>query len=93
MQQAIMGQKQKTEIIVGFEPTGYYWFMLGDYLQGKGYKLGIVNLFHVKGTRKNDDNSQTKSDNKDSKNCMNPSSSGKSISHLLYEKELIQMLL
>ena len=65
--QTIMQQKQKTEVIVGFEPTGHYWFTLGDYLQGKGYKLGIVNPFHVKCTRELDDNSQTKSDNKDPK--------------------------
>lgn len=65
--QNIMGQKQKTEVIVGFEPTGHYWFTLGDYLQGKGYKLGIVNPFHVKCTRELDDNSQTKSDHKDPK--------------------------
>lgn len=65
--QSIMQQKEKTEAIVGFEPTGHYWFTLGDYLKGKGYKLGIVNPFHVKCTRELDDNSQTKSDRKDPK--------------------------
>jgi transposase len=65
--QSIMRQKEKTEAIVGFEPTGHYWFTLGDYLKCKGYKLGIVNPFHVKCTRELDDNSQTKSDRKDPK--------------------------
>ena len=65
--QSIMRQKQKTEAIVGFEPTGHYWFTLGDYLQSKGHKLGIVNPFHVKCTRELDDNNQTKSDRKDPK--------------------------
>lgn len=49
---SILQQKEKTEVIVGFEPTGHYWFTLGDY---------------VKCTRELDDNSQTKSDCKDPK--------------------------
>ena len=63
----IMQQTKKTEAIVGFEPTGHYWFTLGDYLKKEGYALGIVNPFHVKCTRELDDNSQTKSDRKDPK--------------------------
>ena len=63
----IIQQKEKTETIVGFEPTGHYWFTLGDYLQNKGYQLGIVNPFHVKCTRELDDNSPTKNDRKDPK--------------------------
>jgi transposase len=39
--QNIMQQKEKTKIIVGFEPTGHYWFTLGDYLKSKGHTLGI----------------------------------------------------
>lgn len=65
--QNIMQQKEKTEVIVGFEPTGHYWFTLADYLQNKGHQLGIVNPFHVKCTRELDDNNQTKSDRKDPK--------------------------
>ena len=65
--QNTMQQKKKTDAIIGFEPTGHYWFTLGDYLKNKGYALGIVNPFHVKCTRELDDNSQTKSDHKDPK--------------------------
>ena len=65
--QKTMQQAKKTDAIVGFEPTGHYWFTLGDYLKNKGYELGIVNPFHVKCTRELDDNSQTKSDHKDPK--------------------------
>ena len=65
--QAVMKEHGKTEAIVGFEPTGHYWFTLGDYLQRKGHRLGIVNPFHVKCTRELDDNSQTKNDKKDPK--------------------------
>jgi transposase len=63
----IMQQNEKTEAIVGFEPTGHYWFTLGDHLQRKGHRLGIVNPFHVKCTRELDDNSPTKNDRKDPK--------------------------
>lgn len=65
--QAVMKKHGKTEAIVGFEPTGHYWFTLGDHLQRKGHLLGIVNPFHVKCTRELDDNSQTKNDKKDPK--------------------------
>jgi transposase len=65
--QDIRQKQKKTETIVGFEPTGHYWFTLGDHLQRKGHKLGIVNPFHVKCTRELDDNSPTKNDHKDPK--------------------------
>lgn len=65
--QEIMKENGKAEAIVGFEPTGHYWFTLGDHLQRKGHRLGIVNPFHVKCTRELDDNSQTKNDKKDPK--------------------------
>ena len=60
-------QEKKTEIIAGFEPTGHYWFVLGDHLKCQGYKLAIVNPFHVKRTKELDDNSPTKNDHKDPK--------------------------
>lgn len=63
----ICKQQEKTEIIAGFEPTGHYWFTLGDYLKRQGHKLAIVNPFHVKRTKELDDNSPTKNDRKDPK--------------------------
>lgn len=63
----ICKQQEKTGIIVGFEPTGHYWFTLGDHLKRQGYKLAIVNPFHVKRTKELDDNSPTKNDRKDPK--------------------------
>ena len=65
--QGIMKEHGKTEAIVGFEPTGHYWFTLGDRLQSQGHRLGIVNPFHVKCTKELDDNSPTKNDRKDPK--------------------------
>jgi len=63
----ICKQQEKTEIIAGFEPTGHYWFVLGDHLKRQGHKLAIVNPFHVKRTKELDDNSPTKNDRKDPK--------------------------
>jgi transposase len=65
--QDICQQHNKTDIIVGFEPTGHYWFTLGDYLKKQGHRLAIVNPFHVKRTKELDDNSPTKNDRKDPK--------------------------
>ena len=61
----IMQQKGKIEAMVGFEPTGQYWFNLGDYLRNNGHLMGIVNPYHVKYTKELDDNSPTKNDRKD----------------------------
>ena len=65
--QNICRQHSKTDIIVGFEPTGHYWFPLGDYLKNQGHKLAMVNPFHVKRTKELDDNSPSKNDRKDPK--------------------------
>lgn len=65
--QDICKQQEKTEVIAGFEPTGHYWFTLGDHLNRQGHRLAIVNPFHVKRTKELDDNSPTKNDRKDPK--------------------------
>ena len=65
--QDISRQQEKTDIIVGFEPTGHYWFTLGDFLKSQGHRLAIVNPMHVKRTKELDDNSPSKSDRKDPK--------------------------
>jgi len=64
---SISQQHNKTDIIVGFEPTGHYWFTLGDFLKERGHRLAMVNPFHVKRTKELDDNSPTKNDRKDPK--------------------------
>ncbi|WP_423738947.1 IS110 family transposase [Clostridium estertheticum] len=46
--------------MVGLEPTGHYWFTLGNFLKELGIKLVLVNPFHVKRSKELDDNSQTK---------------------------------
>ncbi|MEN6389667.1 MAG: IS110 family transposase [Syntrophomonas sp.] len=65
--QSICKQHDKADMIVGFEPTGHYWFTMGDFLKSQGHKLAIVNPFHVKRTKELDDNSPSKNDRKDPK--------------------------
>jgi transposase len=65
--QEIQQKHGMTEAIVGFEPTTHYWFNLGDHLKARGHKLAILNPYHVKCARELDDNTPSKSDQKDPK--------------------------
>lgn len=55
------------EILPGMEPTGHYWFCLGDYLTRIGMTPVMVNPHHVKKSKELDDNSPSKNDRKDPK--------------------------
>lgn len=57
----------KTKIIVGIEPTGHYWFNLGQYFRDHGIRLVMVNPYAVKQTKELDDNDPSKNDGKDPK--------------------------
>jgi transposase len=57
----------KTEIIVGFEPTGHYWMNLAAFLVNHGIRFVMVNPMHVNRTKELDDNLQTKNDKKDAR--------------------------
>ncbi len=61
----IQAVSKKKKVIVGIEPTGHYWFALGQYLQSQGIKLVMVNPYAVKQSKELDDNNQTKNDAKD----------------------------
>ena len=63
----ILQRTVKMHIIVGCEPTGHYWFPLAGHLKDKGILLVTVNPYHVKQTKELDDNSPTKTDQKDPK--------------------------
>jgi transposase len=56
---------QKTDVIVGIEPTGHYWMNLAYFLDQYGIPLAMVNPSHVKRSKELDDNLQTKNDKKD----------------------------
>lgn len=55
----------KSEILVGFEPTGHYWMNLAAYLTLHGIPFVMVNPHHVNRSKELDDNLQTKNDQKD----------------------------
>ena len=38
----------KDKIIPGMEPTGHYWFNLGQFLQASNIQICMVNPYHVK---------------------------------------------
>lgn len=65
--QHISVKRDKSETIVGIEPTGHYWLDLGVYLKNEGILLVMVNPYAVKQTKELDDNSQSKNDRKDPK--------------------------
>ena len=57
----------KTQIVVGLEPTGHYWFCLAAWLVSNGISVVQVNPYAVKQTKELEDNSQRKDDLKDPK--------------------------
>ena len=63
----LMLENKKETLIIGMEPTGPYWFNLARYLKNNNIKVVTVNPMHVKKIKELDDNSQTKTDYKDSK--------------------------
>lgn len=65
--QSLLVVHQKTEVLVGFEPTGHYWMNLAAYLVENNIRFVMVNPMHVNRTKELDDNLQTKNDKKDAR--------------------------
>ncbi|SFE85746.1 Transposase IS116/IS110/IS902 family protein [Bacillus sp. OV194] len=63
----LMKRHNKTNIYVGFEPTGHYWMNLAFFLRDRGIPFVLVNPMHVKHTKEFDDNLQSKNDQKDAR--------------------------
>lgn len=57
----------KDVVIPGMEPTGHYWFNLGNFLQDNGMRPVHVNPHHVKKSKELDDNNPSKNDREDPK--------------------------
>lgn len=60
-------QNNKSNKIIGMEPTGHYWLPLAYWLGEKQQKVVVVNPAHVKKSKELDDNSPTKNDVKDAR--------------------------
>ncbi len=63
----ITESKGFTEVIIGMEPTGHYWFNLAEHTMKRGKHIVLVNPHHVKKSKELDDNNPTKNDRKDPK--------------------------
>jgi transposase len=64
----IIEAQEKTKankIIIGMEPTGHYWKTLAWFLKEQGYTVVIVNPYHVKRRKEEEDNTPRKNDKKD----------------------------
>ncbi|MBE1557079.1 IS110 family transposase, partial [Sporosarcina limicola] len=60
-----MKEFDKTDVLIGIEPTGHYWLNLAYFLDERGIPLVMCNPLHVKRSKELDDNLQTKNDAKD----------------------------
>lgn len=56
----LMQKNNLEEAMVGIEPTGHYWFDLGQFMGEKDIKFVMVNPHHVHKTKELDDNSPSK---------------------------------
>ena len=63
----IAAQYGKTQMVLGLEPTGHYWFTLATWMQANGVSVVQVNPYAVKQTKEVEDNRQAKNDSKDPK--------------------------
>lgn len=61
----LMQKSNLEEAMVGIEPTGHYWFDLGQFMSGKNIRFVMVNPHHVHKSKELDDNSPSKNDRKD----------------------------
>lgn len=58
---------EKSQIVLGLEPTGHYWFCLATWMVSRGISVVQVNPYAVKQSKEIEDNSQLKDDRKDPK--------------------------
>lgn len=63
----LASEYKKTQIVLGLEPTGHYWFDLAVWMVANGISVVQVNPYAVKQTKELEDNSQRKDDAKDPK--------------------------
>lgn len=63
----LAAMNDKSQIVLGLEPTGHYWFDLATWMVSKGISVVQVNPYAVKQTKEIEDNSQDKNDRKDPK--------------------------
>lgn len=60
-------ENDKTDVLIGCEPTSHYWFAFAKYVKNHRKTLVMVNQFSIKKIKELDDNSPEKTDLKDPK--------------------------
>ena len=63
----LMALNKKTQVVMGLEATGHYWFNLYAWMRDHGITVVLVNPFAVNRIKEVDDNQQLKTDEKDPK--------------------------
>ena len=63
----LAARNDKTQIILGLEPTGHYWFTIASWMVANGISVVQVNPYAVRCSKEVGDNSQMKDDRKDPK--------------------------
>lgn len=63
----LQSKHQLSDVLLGAEPTGHYWFSLCDDATANNLEFVLVNPYHVKKSKELDDNHPTKNDRKDPK--------------------------
>lgn len=63
--QDAQAKKRLSSVLVGLEPTGHYWFNLGNWLLKQGVEVVLVNPVTTHRNKENRDNSPSKNDPKD----------------------------
>lgn len=69
----------KEKVKIAMESTGHYWKPIAAHLKRSGYKVELVNSFHVANFKEIEDNTPNKNDRKDSKIIAKLSSYGKGL--------------
>jgi|LSQX01.3.fsa_nt_gb transposase len=65
--QKLTNENGFSDVMLGMEPTGHYWFNLAENMKRHGMRVVLVNPHHVKKSKELDDNNPSKTDRKDPK--------------------------
>lgn len=63
--QDVCERHQGTEVLIGMEPTNYYWKLLSSYLETQGIEYRLVNPYTVKKRREGDRLDRSRDDPRD----------------------------
>lgn len=83
----LKGLGKKENIAIAFEPTGHYFKTLAYFLKERGYRIYLINPYHVRLSKELRDNRQRKTDKKDAKLIAHLLREGKYLNTRLLEGE------